>query len=112
MKKLLIKQISDSIPNGFEINADNSVVDSEIIENRESELEIIGKIKASLIPDVDEDAIKKKIAGKGFGETDEYLKSLSNISGFEIKISPSFFHILGLMPPSSSRINIKIMKED
>ena len=55
--------------------------------------------------------VKAKIVGKDFSSTDQYLKSLNSISGFEIKMSPSFFRLFGVMPFSKNRIEIELVQE-
>ena len=112
LKDVLINSISSTIPDDFTVDRENSSVESEILEGKTDDLKIIGKIKASLVPDLDINKVKAKIVGKDFSGTDQYLKSLNSISGFEIKISPSFFRLLGIMPFSKSRIEIKLTQEN
>ena len=111
LKDLLIDSISSTIPDDFTISRENSSVESEILEGKTDDLKIIGKIKASLIPDLDMNKVKAKIVGKDFSSTDQYLKSLNSISGFEIKISPSLFRLFGVMPFSKNRIEIELVQE-
>ncbi|HEX7456688.1 MAG TPA: hypothetical protein VF303_04460 [Candidatus Nanoarchaeia archaeon] len=112
LKDLLIESIADSVPDDFKIDRGTSTVEAEILEKDGDNLEILGKIKASLVPEIDIEETKKRIAGKDFSTTDRYLKSLNSISGFEIKISPSFFRIAGFMPFLKSRIKIELIQEE
>ena len=111
LKDVLIDSISATIPDDFTISRENSSVESEILEGKTDDLKIIGKIKASLVPDLDMNKVKAKIVGKDFSSTDQYLKSLNSISGFEIKMSPSFFRLFGVMPFSKNRIEIELVQE-
>jgi len=111
LKDLLIDSISSTIPDDFTISRENSSVESEILEGKTDDLKILGKIKASLIPDLDINKVKAKIVGKDFSSTDQYLKSLNSISGFEIKISPALFRLFGVMPFSKNRIEIELVQE-
>jgi len=112
LKELLTKSISESIPSGFEVDKETSTVTSEILEKTDKDLKVLGKIAASLIPKVNEAEVARNIAGKDFGTTDKYLKSLNSISGFEIKLEPSFFRIFGTMPLSGGRIKINVVQKE
>ncbi len=112
LKNLLIDLIADTIPEGFEIDQEGSSVKAEIVDSEKDQIEILGSIKASLLPKIDSETVVKKISGKDFSTTDRYLKSLNSVSGFKIKVSPSFFRILGTMPFSKGRIRIKIEQEE
>ena len=112
LKNILIESISDSIPSGFEIDKEGSSVESEILEKGEDDLKVLGKIKANLLPIIDTSDIAKNIAGKDFGATDKYLKSIDAITGFEIKLEPSVMKLFGTMPFVSGRIKVKIIQEE
>ncbi|MEX0622162.1 MAG: hypothetical protein WD187_04225 [Candidatus Woykebacteria bacterium] len=112
LKDLLIGSISDSVPSGFEVDREKSIVESEILEKGEEDIKVTGKIKASLVPKIDKEELARNISGKDFGTTDKHLKSIASISGFEIKLNPPFFRIFGTMPLSASRINVEVAKEE
>jgi hypothetical protein len=112
LKNLLISSISSTIPSGFEIDRDNSIVEGEILEKTDEDLKVLGSIKASLLPTIDADEVTRNISGKDFGATDKYLKSLDSIEGFEINLSPSIFRIFGTMPFSRSRIKIEVIQKE
>jgi hypothetical protein len=112
LKNLLIESISDTVPSDFEIDHEGSNVEAEIIDVEEDELEIIGSIRASLVPKIDTNNVINKIVGKDFSTTERYLDSLTSISGVETKISPSIFRIFGTMPFSRGRIKVKLIQEE
>lgn len=112
IKNIMIESINESIPSGFVIDRDASSVEVELLESEGEELKVLGKIKAALVPDLNKDKVKKEVAGKDFASTDKYLKSIASIAGFEIKISPSPFRILGFMPFRQSGIKIEIVQEE
>ena len=112
LKNLLIKSISQSVPSGYVIDRESSTVKAEILEQTGENLKVLGKIKANLVPDVDKQKIKKSVAGKDFGTTDKYLRSIESISGFEIKITPSVFRVLGFMPFLTSKIKVEIIQKE
>ena len=108
LKNILINSISESIPSGFEIDKEGSSVESEILEKGDDDLKVLGKIKANLIPIIDTSDIAKNIAGKDFGATDKYLKSIEAITAFEIKLEPPIMKLFGTMPFVSSRIKVNV----
>lgn len=112
LKELLTKSISESIPSGFEVDKETSTVTSEILEKTDKDLKVLGKIAASLVPKVNKAEVVRNIAGKDFGTADKYLKSLNSISGFEIKLEPSFFRIFGTMPLSAGRIEVNVVQKE
>ncbi|OGY25475.1 MAG: hypothetical protein A2Z11_03540 [Candidatus Woykebacteria bacterium RBG_16_43_9] len=109
---LMIGSISETLPSGFEIDKEASVVESEILEKGDTDLKILGKIKASLVPIINTDEVVKNISGKDFGSTDKYLKSMNSITSFEIKLSPSVFRIFGTMPFARSRIKVELVQKE
>jgi hypothetical protein len=112
LKELLIESISDSIPGDFQIDKEGSSVEAEVTDTEENKLEILAAIKASLLPKINTESVVKKIAGKDFSTTERYLKSLNSVSGFEIKITPSFFEVFGTMPFSKGKIKIEVIQEE
>src|SRR3990172_4953334 len=57
LKNLLIKSISQSVPSGYVIDRESSIVKAEILEQTGENLKVLGKIKANLVPDVDKQKI-------------------------------------------------------
>lgn len=111
LKTLLVKTVEDTIPTGFEVDEKNSIVSGEIIESGETDLKVMGKIEASLIPIVNKKEIIRNISGKDFGTTDKYLKSINSVSGFEIKLSPPFYKFFGTMPYRGNQIDIIVKQK-
>jgi len=112
LKDLLIKSIEGSLPFGYRVDRGGSQVSSQILEKSGEDLKILGKIKANLLPVVSTEDVRKNITGKNFTATDNYLKSLGGISGFEIKINPSFFRIFGTMPFIGGKIRVELIQKE
>ncbi len=111
LKKVLGKAVLENSTSDFKLDDKNTVVTSQLVEKNGNDLKLLGKIKASLSPNLDEDAIKGKIAGKKFSEVEGYLKSLNSVSGFEIKIEPSIFTFLQRLPYFKDKIKIQISQK-
>ncbi|MEX0616200.1 MAG: hypothetical protein WD231_00130 [Candidatus Woykebacteria bacterium] len=113
LKKVLIESIKSQVPEGFKVDEDSSEVESELFDGQaEGEVEILGKIKAVIVPDFGEGEIAKNLSGKSVGAAGSYLDGLDNVSGFEIKINPAFFRIFNLLPFNSGRISVDIAEEE
>jgi len=96
----------------FVVDENNIFVTSEILDEKDGEYNIVGKIKAALLPNLKEDEVKSNIAGKDFGSADKYLKGLNSVSGFEVKIKPTPFKIFGILPMLKSKISLEIKPEE
>ena len=113
LKKLLIESIQSSIPEGLVVDEEKTSVEAELFETEgEDDVEILGKINAVLIPEINQEELKKNLSGKTFGSAAAYLQSLNNVPEFEIEIKPAIFRLFKFMPFNSSRINIEIITED
>lgn len=112
LKVILVEAVSEELPNDLKLDEENIFISSEILGKNDGELNIIGKIKAPLIPIIDEDEVRRNVAGKGFGQVDGYLKSLNSILGFEIKVNPALFRFFGRLPFSRNSISIEVIQEE
>jgi hypothetical protein len=111
LKKILVKKVSEDIPSGYKIDEEGSEVQSEILSKEKDGLRLLGEIRASLVPSVNEDDIKRNIAGKNFATSRNYLESLESVTKAEIKVTPFLFRIFGIMPTSANNITVKIINE-
>ena len=113
LKKLLIESIQPSIPEGLVVDEENTSVEAELFETEGvDDVEILGKINAVLIPEVNQEDLKKNLSGKTFGSAAAHLQSLNNVPEFEIEIKPAMFRLFKFMPFNSSRINIEIITKE
>jgi hypothetical protein len=112
LENFLVSEIEEKIPNDFTLDKENILVSSEILGEDQEGLNVLGKIKAALLPKVNEEEIRRNIAGKNFGSVDNYLKSLNSVSGFEIKVAPLPFRIFGILPFMGGRIKIEVVQEE
>ena len=112
LQDILLSEITGNIPSDFVVDENNIFVTSEILDEKDGEYNIVGKIKAALLPNLKEDEVKSNIAGKDFGSADKYLKGLNSVSGFEVKIKPTPFKIFGILPMLKSKISLEIKPEE
>lgn len=98
--------LKELIPEGYKIDKLDSK--DEIFNKKEGTFEIITKVTVYLTPEIQEEEIVRKIKGKSLGEVKKFLESQENISGYEIKISPSFLAFFQRMPFLSTRVNLEV----
>ena len=107
LKKLMIESIKLSLPDGLKVDEQASTVEAELFETEgEADIEILGKIKVVLVPDIGEENLQDALKGKSFSAAASFLQSQENISGFEIEIKPAIFRLFKFMPFNRSRIDI------
>ena len=113
LKKVLIESINPTVPEGLKVDEEKSTVEAELFETEgEKDLEILGKINAVLVPDIDEESLRSTLSGKSYGSATAYLQSQENISGFEIDIKPAIFSLFKFMPLNGSKINVIINAQE
>ncbi len=112
LKKVLIGSMT--VPDGYVIDESASQVSSKIIgtAGQDGAVQVLGKIKAVLVPDIKPEELAGYLAGKSFGAANSYLTTLKNISGFDIEIRPAIFRIFKILPFNKSRIKIDISEQD
>ncbi len=98
-----------------QVPSDYSLLDDQMAfnfqpTNNNSEYDVI--FKASLLPEVNTDQIKKKIAGKYPSIAQEYLKTINGFEHAEIKFSPSLPGRLGVLPHISGNIAVEVQMAD
>jgi hypothetical protein len=111
LEEILIK-LAESKADGFKVDLESSQISASVVEEQpDGSIKILAKIKAKLIPDLNEEEIKGKITGKGLNEVENYLESLDHVSGYKVNTSPAPFRLLKLMPFFKDKIKINVETE-
>lgn len=81
---LIQKMIKESAPEGFKF--DQKAVEMEVtnIEKDKDKVSLRAHFKVSLLPEVEIDQLREKLAGKKLPQVEDYLRNLKNIAGFEV----------------------------
>lgn len=109
LKRLLVGALEKSVGEGLKIAEDKIEVSSQLIEVQAGEkLKLLGKIEASLVPEVTTSQISKRVKGRGVAEVEGYLASIKGVSEYEVIINPFFMRIFRIMPFLGNRINVVI----
>jgi len=102
-----------TIPAGFRVSESESTTSATLTKKTtDSNYQLQGKIGAVLVPDVDLNEVKKNLSAKTTGAAKSYLDSLEGIKGYTIKLKPSFYSGIGWLPFSTSKIDVRLEKEE
>lgn len=106
VKKLVVENLSKG-EEGFSVDEENLDISLQQVDKDQSgRSTIIATIKASLVPEINEDDIRQDLLGKSVSQASGYLDSLEELSAYKISSSPFYFRLLGRLPFMASKIKI------
>ena len=113
LNKFLDEYVKDLIPAGFVLSSQNREVNVEVLGNSASsvltstEADIQVTLKTLVVPDIQEETIKKELIGKTPAEAEKILGSIKNVNSYEFQLSPAvpFFRKI---PNDLNRITLTI----
>lgn len=109
IKEVLNEEIASKVPEGYKLDSDDSNIENDVVEVEEDGSAMISSsYVGQVVPDIDEEAMRKAIAGKKPSVVGDYLKSQPNLQGYDISITPSLPGPFNHMPRIDSRITIKV----
>lgn len=94
--------------NDATINKENLEVSVLDIKTKEGDIETKLKIKAKILPKIDSENLRKKIAGLSFKDAEDELFKLNQISDVRISFSGNFKFLPKILPRIKSNIKIVI----
>lgn len=97
------ESLKDKVPSNYVLR------DDQLSFSFNSDSKLV--ISANLLPQINTDEIKQKIAGKLPGVVEEYLTSVAGFSRAEINISPHLSGRFGTLPKVAKHIQIEISAE-
>lgn len=113
LNKFIDEYLKEFVPTGFILSNQNRDVSIEVLGNStnsvltSSEADLQVTLKVYVVPDLNEEAIKKELAGKTISEAQNIVSSLRNVSSYKLELSPKvpFFD---RVPKDLKRIQITI----
>jgi len=78
-----------------------------ILSSTEADLQVT--LKTFIIPNINEDEVKKNLAGKKLSDAQKVLGSLNNIKGYDLHVSPNI-PFFDSVPKNVNQIEIVINK--
>lgn len=109
LASLLEKIAEESAPSGYKFDKEEVEMEVTSIEKEEDKILFNAHFKVDLIPEIKEEELKEKLVRKNSEEVDQYLRTTTNISGFEIKFI-SYPPLMGKnLPFNPQKISIEIL---
>lgn len=106
---LLRKMAEESVPSGYQFDKEKIEMEVISIEKEKDKTVFKAHFKVELTPKIDQQELKKKLAGKKFKEVESYFRQMANISGYEIKSFSCFPLTKKTLPFNPQRISIEIL---
>lgn len=116
LRELVAALLEQSVPDGFDLSDKDLITEvgaakSVETEDKQLALQLLVKIKAFVTSQLDEEQVKKDLAGRSISSAQQYLEKLPNISSVKITTFPPLPGPLYRMPRLPSRIDIKLERE-
>lgn len=116
LNDLLEDLLKGFVPDGFELSEEDRDVSVQVLGNSDvttlstTQADLQVTLKSFVIPEVDEDDIKSKLAGVKLSEAEKILGGVRNIRTYAISVEPNI-PLIGRMPRNVENISIEIVKE-
>jgi hypothetical protein len=108
LRDLIEDKMAESVADGFEYRPEETKFSFDLGEvKKDGRVTFEIHLEAKLVPQLDLEQIKRNIVGKQIAIGRSYLNNLSQVAGFEVKISPQLPGRLGTFPRVAKRIEIK-----
>lgn len=111
LRELLVKEVAESVPKDFELVPNQIETQEKFKEQFRGALSLEVEFKANLLPKLNLEKIKQKIAGRKHQVAQEYLTGLSHVAGAQIVVWPPLPSPLLPLPRRTNRISIDIKPE-
>lgn len=124
INELVMSKLKDSVPSGYSLKENQLKTTFKQLEvkkidpkNKKTEEVVIpsnsfsASISANLLPQINTDEIRQKIAGEYPSFAKEYLSTIPGHTRTEIFLSLKFPGVLGTLPRASKNINIEVASE-
>ncbi|MBI2040197.1 baseplate J/gp47 family protein [Candidatus Microgenomates bacterium] len=109
LKQIVSKLVSTDVPEGFELNLADTETQADVSKvEKDGKLIFLARFRAKLMPKLDIGKIKNQIKGKTPQQAVEDLKTLENVLGSEIKISPNLPKFLQRLPILERNIQVEV----
>lgn len=112
VKSLLEKVIKDAIPGDFSYQAKNASFTTKLKDTKKDGSALVTVVfTAKLLPKIDLDQVKKKLAGQSIAKGKKYLLGLSSVSDAQFSFSPQLPGFLLSFPHLAKNITLEIVSQ-
>ena len=112
--ELVNKSIKDVVPESFALSDTKPEYETVASKTKDTEgsLDIQIKLRSYILPKIDNEKIKKELAGVKIPEAEEYLRKVPNVKEIGIVVTPNLPSFIMSMPRVAKNINIVVEKID
>lgn len=109
LKQIVGKLVTTQVPEGYQLDVLSTETQADVSKlEKDGKLIFLARFKAKMLPQMNEEEIKSKIAGRSVARVGEILKSYENVLGSEIKITPKLPGPLSRLPVLTRNIKIEV----
>lgn len=109
LKLIVSKLVTTDVPEGFALNLEDTETQADVSKlEKDGKLIFLARFKAKLLPKIDTEKVKNQIKGKSVRGAQEIIRSMENVLGSEVKISPALPTFLQRMPLLGGNIKIEV----
>lgn len=109
LRTIVSKLVTTQVPDGFLLDLSDAETQADVSKlEKDGKLIFLARFKAKLLPKIDTDKIKNQIKGKSLNEAVNIIKSLENVLGSEISITPKLPDFLQRIPFLEKNIKIEV----
>lgn len=103
---LVGKVLADEIPAEYQKTPQEKEVSFEVKDKTKGIFK--AKIKAKFVPQIETVNLPTALKGKNISRSEDYLRQIKSLQGFEIQIKPNFFSKLKRLPFQEKNITVKM----
>jgi hypothetical protein len=117
LHELITSLLAENLPEGFEFSSEDFLVEAGAVTVERSDgggvigLKILAKVKAAVVPELNQKKIKQDLLGANLMNAENYLKSLPNVTAVRINLFPALPGPFRRLPRVEGRIDIVIKNE-
>ncbi len=109
LRSIVSKLVTTQVPDGFMLDLSNTETQADVSSvDKSGKVIFLAKFKAKLLPKIDTEKVKAEIRGKSVSGAENQIKSMDNVLGSDIKISPSLPGPLRRIPILTNHISIEV----
>ncbi|MBI2595180.1 hypothetical protein HYW46_00400 [Candidatus Daviesbacteria bacterium] len=89
LKMIVSKLVETNVPQGYELDLSKTETQAQVSEvKKDGKLIFVSKFRAKLSPKIDTEKIKKDLSGRTIEDAAERIKTIENVIGSNIELSP------------------------
>lgn len=108
LSALLERMAEENAPSGYKFDKEEVEMEVTSIKTEMDKILFNAHFKVKLMPEIKEEELKKKIVGKKLKDVEEYLRTVHQFSGFEVKFASCPPFMRETFPLNSQKIFIEI----